>query len=159
MEGAAGSVDVAFGEMTEGVNASKFALDQYKQRFVVWAQDAGQAIIDFSGPLATGLLGVAEFGGAMAMMAPQITAAAVALRGSRLATMAATTAQTALNLAMSLNPIGLIIAALVAVGLAIWVFRDEIKEGFGQVVKFAKNLYEGVQERGSPTSSVPCSTA
>ena len=49
MTDAAGAVDVAFGEMTQGVNASQFALDQHKQRFAVWAQNAGQAIIDFSG--------------------------------------------------------------------------------------------------------------
>ena len=30
-------------------------------------------------------------------------------------------------------------------GFAIWTFRDEIREGFGQVVTFAQNLYEGVQ--------------
>ena len=56
-----------------------------------------------------------------------------------------TVAQRAFNLAMRLNPIGLIISALVAVGFAIWTFRDEIKEGFGQVVEFAKRLYEGVK--------------
>ena len=81
MESAAGSVDVAFGEMTEGVNASGFALDQYKAQMVVWGQQAGQAIIDFSGPLATGLLGVSEFGGSLAMMAPQITALMVSMGG------------------------------------------------------------------------------
>ena len=63
------------------------------------------------------------------------------IKGLKLATIA----QKLFNVAMRLNPIGLIISALIAVGLAIWTFRDEIKEGFGQVVRFAKNLYLGVK--------------
>ena len=63
------------------------------------------------------------------------------IKGVKLATIA----QKAFNFAMRLNPIGLVVTALVLAGLAIWKFRDEIKEGFGQVVRFAKDLYIGVK--------------
>ena len=46
---------------------------------------------------------------------------------------------------MRLNPIGLIVTALILAGTAVWTFRDEIKAGFEAVVRFAKNLYEGVK--------------
>ena len=63
------------------------------------------------------------------------------IKGIKLATIA----QRAWNIAMNLNPIGLIVTALVLAGLAIWKFRDEIKDGFGQVVQFAQDLYIGVK--------------
>ena len=63
------------------------------------------------------------------------------IKGMKLATLA----QKAFNLAMRLNPIGLIVTALILAGTAVWTFRDEIKAGFEAVVRFAKNLYEGVK--------------
>ena len=61
------------------------------------------------------------------------TVSAIALAGPGMAafikgTKIATGAQKLFNLAMSLNPIGLIIAALALVGLAIYTWRDQIGE-------------------------------
>lgn len=126
MGAAAGSVDVAFGEMTEGVNASSFALDQYKQRFVVWGQQAGQAITDFSGPLATGLLGLAQFGGALSMMGPQITTLMVTMGGWQGVMAAVGTAGRVMWAGLT-GPIGLTLAGIAALGAAWVLWGDEIK--------------------------------
>ena len=126
MNDAAGGVDVAFENMTQGVNKSAFAVDQWKQMFAVGMQKAGQSIINFSGPLGSALLGVAQFGGSLSMMAPQISSVTLLLKGSRLATMAMNVQQKALNLAMRLNPIGLVVTAIALVALGIYKWRTEI---------------------------------
>ena len=125
MESAAGSVDVAFGEMTGGVNASGFALDQYQAKFRVWGQNAGQAIIDFSGPLATGLLGVSQFGGSLAMMAPQITAL-MATMGGWSGVMGVVGGAAKVMWAAVTGPIGLTITAVAAIAGAWYLWGDEI---------------------------------
>ena len=84
-----------------------------------------------------GAIGSAASG--LALAGPQML---TWIKGLKLATIA----QRAFNLAMRLNPIGLVVTALVLAGAAIWKFRDEIKDGFGQVVAFAQNLYLGVKE-------------
>ena len=135
MGDAAGSVDVAFKEQTEGVNASAFALDQYKQIAVTFMQDAGQSIINFSGPLATGLLGVAQFGGAVSGMAPQITAMMATLGGWPGLATKVSTASKAMWAAVG-GPVTLIVAGLVALGVAAWTYRDELVGAFRAVLGY-----------------------
>ena len=86
-------------EMTEGVNASRSRSTSTKDAVRgVRLRTPGRRYGDVSGRLATGLLGVAEFGGSRWLMAPQITAERrIKLRGSRLATIAMTVAERALQ--------------------------------------------------------------
>ena len=141
------AVDSAFKEQTEGVNASAFALDQYKQIAVTYMQDAGQAIIDFSGPLATGLLGVAQFGGAVSGMAPQITAMMATLGGWPGLATKVSTASKAMWAAVG-GPVTLIVAGLVALGVAAWVYRDELVGAFRSVLGFVQPWVDSVPRNG-----------
>ncbi len=45
MENASGSANTAFGEISEGINAAGFKMDQFKQRLVVAAQRTGDALV------------------------------------------------------------------------------------------------------------------
>ena len=72
---AAGTTDEALREQTEGVNAAGHAYNQWKQFGTTAIQSIGQATINFMGPAAPAALAVADFGGALSGMAPQITAA------------------------------------------------------------------------------------
>ena len=131
MEASAGSVDVAFGEMTGGINRTEFAVDQMKQQFTVWGQKAGQAVLDFTGDLGPAVLGVAQLGGAFTTMGPALTMVTANLGLGTLATKGLALAQGALNVVMSLNPIALVV---IAIGLAVaaWVkWGDEITAFLG----------------------------
>lgn len=47
---------------------------------------------------------------------------------------------------LSANPVVLIIAAVVAAGIAIWIFRDRVKEALGKVGRFFKALGSAIKE-------------
>lgn len=107
-------------------------------------------------------IGLAIAHGAMATAMGVATAAVwlwnaglVAVRAVMVAwaaiTAAVTAAQWALNVALTANPIGLIIvaiaaaiAALVAIGFAVWYFRDEILAAFGQVWEWIKSVWSTI---------------
>ena len=130
MEGASGSVDIAFREQTEGVNKAAFALDKMKQHGVVAMQKLGQAILDFGGPLGTGLLGVAQFGGAVSQMAPQITAFMATFGGYPALAGKVALASRAMWTAIT-GPIGLAVLGITAVGgalYALWDYFDDTEE-------------------------------
>ena len=116
---------VAFTAMTEGVNASSFALDQHKQQAIVWGQKIGQAIINFSGPLATGLLGFAQLGGSLSLMAPQITALMVTMGGWSGVMGIVSGAAKVMWLSVT-GPVGIVIGVLAAVGVGLYAFRDKL---------------------------------
>lgn len=76
------------------------------------------------------------------------------IQGASAAMNGMTLAQYALNTAMSLNPIGLVvaaIAALIAIGIALWQNWDVIKqkatELFGKITEVFENIKNGVSEK------------
>ncbi|AXH46857.1 endolysin [Mycobacterium phage Aminay] len=73
----------------------------------------------------------AQSAGAAATIRGRIASmgAAIAMRAQAVATRAVTAAQWLLNAALTANPIGIVIAAVVAVGAALWAFFTKTKVG------------------------------
>ena len=127
MSDAAGASVEAFDTQTQGVNASAFALEQWKQKAVVFAQDAGAAFEDTFGPgITAGILGLGEFGGQLASMGPSI-AILLASTGAMPPIMTAVGVAAKFMWVGITGPVGIAVAAIAAVGGAIYVFRDEIR--------------------------------
>ena len=128
------SLDSQLGDTTGAVERTYEASKTWRDTL----RETKDAALAYIGPAGDMLGAIGSTASGLALAGPQMLQW---IKGTKLATIA----QKAFNLAMRLNPIGLIVTALVLAGLAIWKFRDEIKEGFGQVVRFAKNLYMGVK--------------
>lgn len=82
----------------------------------------------------------------------QIGYATIALAAHTFATKAATIAQRALNLAMKMNPIGLVILAitgLIAVGVLLYKNWDKVKEMAGKLWDGIKNVWDSISDHTS----------
>ena len=153
---------VAFKVMTEGINASSFALDRHKQQAIVWGQKIGQSIIDFSGPLATGLLGLAQFGGSISLMAPKITALMVTMGGWS-GVMGIVGGAAKVMWLSVMGPVGIVIGVLAAVGVGLYAFREKLgltkgtADETGRSLTAAKERVAEFQEQidGASQSELP----
>ena len=103
------------GESTEAVNKT-FAAGHTWRDTLREMKDGALAYLGPAGDM-VGAIGSAASG--LALAGPQMV---TWIKGMKLATIA----QRAFNLAMRLNPIGLVITALVLAGVTIWKFRDQI---------------------------------
>ena len=129
MENAAGATDSAFREQTEGVNSAEFAYQQMKNTATAAVQDVGQAVLDTMGRGGAAFLAIGEFGGTLSSMAPQITAAWLIAGPKMGGILTGLTTAFRLTWAAAFGPIGIGIAAVTALGTALyglwsWMRKD-----------------------------------
>jgi TP901 family phage tail tape measure protein len=180
LQGAAGATDVAFGEATQGVDAAGFAMDQAKQRGIVFMQQLGDglapvvlSLFDAFQPFMEKLLELVGAYGELEPGTQKLVLAFVALAAAIGPAMliaaklvgvytamvtvgtplnkvlkALAVAFKALGRAMFANPIGLIVLALIAVGVALFLaykkfegFRNVVDKVFKEVGRIAQMLW------------------
>lgn len=124
-------------------------------KIVTVAQKAiefGNVIKNNWGPISTVLAsataGLVAF--KVGMMAMSVVSTVVGfIKAYRTAVVAGTAAQWAMNVAMSANPIGLVvagIAALIAIGVALWMNWDTVKTKAGELWTTIKEKFSGIKD-------------
>ncbi|MDF2802346.1 MAG: minor tail protein [Anaerocolumna sp.] len=116
------------------------------------AKIGASACADFAKSAATVTIEVAKTTAALIRQGIEWVATKIKLAATTIATGAATIAQNALNLAMSLNPIGIVVIALagLAAGLVIAynkseTFRNIVNGAFNAIKETAVNVFNGIK--------------
>ena len=78
-----------------------------------------------------------------------VIATTIATKATTIATLATVAAQYALNLAMSLNPIGLALAAISAAAVGIYVYWDDIKKMFDESITWITTTFTKLKAKMS----------
>lgn len=135
--------------MSSALDRTGEAADASESKFVGLADMAGGLGdlfgIEALGPIAATGLALGDLTGGFAQMAPVMTGAIDKIKNLSIVTKLQTAAQGALNLIMSMNPIFLVVAAIVAL-IAIFVVAYQNCETFRNIVDGAFRAIKGAVE-------------
>lgn len=146
-----GATDRAVNAMSDNAQSK---IDGFKHKIDLWAA----SLVNVDGPLGTVAAGVMAFGGQAASTLAPLGSMVIAMRAQKVAAAAAAAAtegqavaQRGLNLALISNPIGIVIAALVALGVGLVVaykksetFRSFVQKAFHAVAEAGRWMWNNV---------------